>query len=315
MLPGRPKPKPAGFSPSTSRRSSRTGARCSERAAPAQCAAVVKADGYGCGVEQVAGALATGRLRDVLRRDDRRGAARARAAAPDAAIYVLNGLLPGTRAGLRRREPASGDRQRRRARRVDRVSRRVGMARRRGAAHRHRHEPARICLRRSRRARAPPAAGSRHRAGDEPLRLLGRGASAQRDPDRALRRRARELSRHRRIAREFLRHLPRRERASRPGAPRRRALRRQPDAGQAEPDARGRDAARPHRADARRRARRNRRLQRDLDRAGARRGLPSCRSAMRTASCAPQARATRGPAPRRSSRDSAVPSPAASRWT
>ena len=30
----------------------------SERAAPAQCAAVVKADGYGCGVEQVAGALA-----------------------------------------------------------------------------------------------------------------------------------------------------------------------------------------------------------------------------------------------------------------
>ncbi|MEM9028825.1 MAG: alanine racemase [Pseudomonadota bacterium] len=65
------------------------------RAAPAECAGVVKADGYGLGLAEVAPALATAgcqtffvatldeahRLRDVL---------------PDKAIYVLDGLLPGT---------------------------------------------------------------------------------------------------------------------------------------------------------------------------------------------------------------------------
>ncbi len=65
------------------------------RAAAAQCAAVVKADGYGCGVEQVAAALAkAGCLTFFVANLPE--ARRARAAAPDAAIYVLNGVLPGT---------------------------------------------------------------------------------------------------------------------------------------------------------------------------------------------------------------------------
>ncbi len=65
------------------------------RAAPAKCAAVVKADGYGCGVEQVAGALATAGC-ETFFVANLAEARRARAAAPDAIIYVLNGLLPGT---------------------------------------------------------------------------------------------------------------------------------------------------------------------------------------------------------------------------
>ena len=71
----------------------------SERAAPAQCAAVVKADGYGCGVEQVAGALAKGGCTTffVANLPEAR---HARAAAPDATIYVLNGVLPGTAAAF-----------------------------------------------------------------------------------------------------------------------------------------------------------------------------------------------------------------------
>jgi alanine racemase len=66
-----------------------------ERAAPAQCAAVVKADGYGCGVEQVAGALAKAGCATFFVANFGE-ARRARAVAADAAIYVLNGLLPKT---------------------------------------------------------------------------------------------------------------------------------------------------------------------------------------------------------------------------
>src|SRR3954467_12677223 len=65
------------------------------RAAPAQCAAVVKADAYGCGLEQVAGALAKAGCETFFVANVAE-ARRARAAAPNATIYVLNGLLPGT---------------------------------------------------------------------------------------------------------------------------------------------------------------------------------------------------------------------------
>jgi alanine racemase len=60
----------------------------------AECAAVVKADAYGCGIEQVVPALARAGCRTffVAHLDEAR---RARAAG-DAAIYVLNGLLPGS---------------------------------------------------------------------------------------------------------------------------------------------------------------------------------------------------------------------------
>src|ERR1044071_744320 len=67
------------------------------RAAPAQCAAVVKADGYGCGLAQVVGALAKGGCETFFVANLTEGR-RARAIARDAAIYVLNGLLPGTAA-------------------------------------------------------------------------------------------------------------------------------------------------------------------------------------------------------------------------
>jgi len=67
----------------------------SRRATPAECAAVVKADGYGCGLEQVAHRLARGGCKTLFVADLAE-AARARGVAPDAAIYVLNGLMPGT---------------------------------------------------------------------------------------------------------------------------------------------------------------------------------------------------------------------------
>jgi alanine racemase len=67
----------------------------SKRVAPAQCAAVVKADAYGCGIEPVAAALAQAGC-ETFFVANLGEAHRARAAAPAAAIYVLNGLLPGT---------------------------------------------------------------------------------------------------------------------------------------------------------------------------------------------------------------------------
>src|SRR4051812_40316468 len=71
----------------------------SNRAAPAQSAGVVKADAYGCGIEQVAAALAQAGCATffVANLGEAR---RARAAAPKAAIYVLNGLLPKTAAAF-----------------------------------------------------------------------------------------------------------------------------------------------------------------------------------------------------------------------
>jgi alanine racemase len=65
------------------------------RAAPAACAAVIKADGYGCGIEQVAGALAKAGC-ETFFVANLAEARRARAVASKAAIYVLNGILPGT---------------------------------------------------------------------------------------------------------------------------------------------------------------------------------------------------------------------------
>jgi alanine racemase len=69
-----------------------------ERAAPAQCAAVVKADAYGCGIEPVVAALARAGC-DTFFVANLGEARRARATAPAATIYVLYGLLPGTAPG------------------------------------------------------------------------------------------------------------------------------------------------------------------------------------------------------------------------
>ncbi len=65
------------------------------RAMPSECAAVIKADGYGCGIEQVAVALAKAGCKTFFVADLGE-ARRARAVAPEPAIYVLNGLLPNT---------------------------------------------------------------------------------------------------------------------------------------------------------------------------------------------------------------------------
>jgi alanine racemase len=68
-----------------------------ERAGGSECAAVVKADGYGIGLEPSARALAAGGCRTffVAHLSE---AARARKACPDATVYVLNGLPPDTAA-------------------------------------------------------------------------------------------------------------------------------------------------------------------------------------------------------------------------
>ncbi|WP_407181154.1 alanine racemase [Bradyrhizobium sp. STM 3562] len=64
-------------------------------AVPAECAAVIKANAYGCGTEPVAKALAAAGCKTlfVATLDEARAA---RAAAPEAAIYVLNGFLQNT---------------------------------------------------------------------------------------------------------------------------------------------------------------------------------------------------------------------------
>ncbi|MGN6460512.1 MAG: alanine racemase [Pseudolabrys sp.] len=65
------------------------------RATPAECSAVVKADAYGCGLEQVGAALAKAGCKTFFVADLSE-ARRLRAVAPQATIYVLGGLLPGT---------------------------------------------------------------------------------------------------------------------------------------------------------------------------------------------------------------------------
>jgi alanine racemase len=68
---------------------------CAARAKPAECSAVVKADAYGTGLEPVAAALAKAGCKTffVALLDE---ALRLRTVAPEATIYVLNGLNPGT---------------------------------------------------------------------------------------------------------------------------------------------------------------------------------------------------------------------------
>ena len=67
------------------------------QAMPSECAAVIKADGYGCGIEPVARALTKAGCRTFFVADISE-ARRVHTVAPNAALYVLNGLLPGTAA-------------------------------------------------------------------------------------------------------------------------------------------------------------------------------------------------------------------------
>ncbi len=67
------------------------------RAGPADCAAAVKADAYGTGIEAAVPALAAAGCRSFFVAHVEEGQ-RVRNLAPDATIYVLNGLLAGTAA-------------------------------------------------------------------------------------------------------------------------------------------------------------------------------------------------------------------------
>jgi len=62
---------------------------------PVECAAVVKGDGYGCGLEPVTRTLSRAGCSTFFVADVAEGR-RVRAVASDAAIYVLNGLIPGS---------------------------------------------------------------------------------------------------------------------------------------------------------------------------------------------------------------------------
>ncbi len=65
------------------------------RSEPAECAAVVKADAYGCGVEPVVRALAAAGCKIFFVAHLAEGRS-VRANAPDSVIYALNGLMPQT---------------------------------------------------------------------------------------------------------------------------------------------------------------------------------------------------------------------------
>src|SRR5438034_2689583 len=62
---------------------------------PVECAAVVKGDGYGCGLEPVTRTLSRAGCSTFFVGDVAEGR-RVRAIAPDAVIYVLNGVMPGS---------------------------------------------------------------------------------------------------------------------------------------------------------------------------------------------------------------------------
>jgi alanine racemase len=69
----------------------------SRRAMPSECAAVIKADAYGCGIAKVAHHLALAGCRTFFVADLAEARA-VRAVTGEPAIYVLNGLMPGTAA-------------------------------------------------------------------------------------------------------------------------------------------------------------------------------------------------------------------------
>jgi alanine racemase len=66
-----------------------------QQAVPVECGAVVKADGYGCGIEQVGKALAKAGCKTFFVADLAE-ARRLRSVLPGQAIYVLAGALPGS---------------------------------------------------------------------------------------------------------------------------------------------------------------------------------------------------------------------------
>ncbi len=69
------------------------------RVTPAECAAVVKADAYGCGLEPVVRALTRSNCKTYFVAHLAEGR-QVRALAPEATIYALNGMVPGAAAAF-----------------------------------------------------------------------------------------------------------------------------------------------------------------------------------------------------------------------
>jgi alanine racemase len=69
--------------------------KLSSMTVPVECAAVVKGDAYGCGIDPVTRKLLKAGCRTFFVADVGEGR-RVREIAPDAVIYVLNGLMPGS---------------------------------------------------------------------------------------------------------------------------------------------------------------------------------------------------------------------------
>ena len=237
-------------------------------AVPAECAGVVKANAYGCGAEQVARALAGAGCKTffVATLDEARVV---RAAAPAAAIYVLDGFFQNTGDAYAKIDckPVIGDLNE--LAEWDVFCRRSGWSG--GAAIHIDTGMNRLGLTVTEAQGIIP----RINAGDHGITLvMSHLASAELLNNPAQRQAAHGLSRDREpvlrragVAGEFVRHFPGRPIPVRPGAAGLRALRHQSDARGRQSDAAGRRAEGAHRADPQRRARRYRRLWRHLDRA------------------------------------------------
>ena len=145
--------------------------RLAALSAPAECAAVVKADAYGLGVAACAPALARAGCKTFFVATLAE-AIELRALLPQAMIYLFDGLLPGTAPVFHaydlRPVLNSADEIREWA---AFCSGHRHLAPRRHS-HRYRHEPARAVPRRGRSARrGGPCRRVRAHAGDEPSRL------------------------------------------------------------------------------------------------------------------------------------------------
>src|SRR6266849_1868103 len=209
-------------------------------AVPAECAGVIKADAYGCGVGPVARALAGAGCKTffVATLDEARAA---RAAIPSAAIYVLSGFFQNSGEAFARIDarPVMGDLNE--LAEWDVFCRRSGWAG--GAAIHIDTGMNRLGL------TAAEAQGiiPRINAGDHGITLVMSHLACA----------------------EFLRRFSRGPIPVRHGAAGGSTLRRQSDARGRQSDAAGGRTEGAHRADPQRREGRNRRLRRDLDRAAA----------------------------------------------
>ena len=147
---------------------------------PVECAAAVKANAYGCGLEAVTRTLSKAGCRTFFVADLME-ARSVRVIAPDATIYVLNGMMPGSAASFRGRLLSSCHQQSHRTGGMGRFHLAKGLARRGGPARRYRHEPPRDYDRRKQLRIAP-----RIHSGTHGLTLLMSHLACAETPDHPL---------------------------------------------------------------------------------------------------------------------------------